>query len=477
MQARHLLGAYRRDDWLPSELDALGEHLGGCAECRRVEAAYRETGEHIRQLPTITPPASFRAAVFAAIRAEEAKLGRSLEEAASDDTQPNLPALKPLPVRTWSPRGAIVGARAAIAVAAVLLLGVGVARVAPAIASGAPRLASFVAGALPFGPAAGPRIVQYQLAAVSGRLTSAMAGGHWLVYVATDAHNNSTIYARERGTSKTIAVPGAHTSGPVELRAVTDGWVIWQTGSELSSQPWTLWASPLSVGGRALSLADSHVASEPTGVWAQGNVVLATFATPADGGVLARFDLAAGRPAPAWVVIAHAQAPTHLLAAPSLAGDSYYWSEVWYDAAGLHSDIWSKNVSGAAQAITSGGTAFAPHASDVALVWVQGSAISPVTSATLDQSLEQKTGALHERGLSGGPDRQIAAHAQADTLQVAGPLVLWHDGAQTHTYDLTRNGPSAVDSAVRAAGYASANGTALTWGEVGSSTINIYDGR
>lgn len=489
-QAHRLLAAYRRDDWLPAELDALGQHLAGCAECRRMEAAYRESGEHIRQLPTITPPDSFRAAVFAAIRAEDARLGRDrdIERVASDDTQPSLPVLRPTPIRTWSPRGAVLGARGAIAVAAVLLLGVSVAHFAPAVAGGVPRLAENLAGALAIGQAAGPRIAAYQVTPASARVTSAMAGPHWLAYVERDGQGRSVVYARERGTTNTFALPGARADGALTLRAVTDGWVIWQSGTGQASSAWALWASPLSPSGAAVALSDSNSASVLSGVWAGGNVALATYASPGAGSVLARFDLAPGRGVTAPSIIARAQDPSHLLADPSLDAGTYYWSEVWADGAGLHGDLWGLASGAAAAALTTSGTAFAPRATGHTLVWVQTSgpallsqsaqaALAGQPVAAAQQALSQVGGALRARDLASGAERQLAAHAAAGSVAVAGSLVLWRDGAQTHTYDLAHHAPSQVDAAVRTASYASANAGSLTWGEAGSATINIYDGR
>jgi len=72
-QVRPLLAAYRRDDWSVDDMAAVNAHLAGCADCRAAEAAYRVGGERLRQLPSITPPPDFRAAVFAAIRARKKK--------------------------------------------------------------------------------------------------------------------------------------------------------------------------------------------------------------------------------------------------------------------------------------------------------------------------------------------------------------------------------------------------------------------
>jgi hypothetical protein len=152
-------------------------------------------------------------------------------------------------------------------------------------------------------------------------------------------------------------------------------------------------------------------------------------------------------------------------------GGTYYWSEVWHDAdSTLHSDIWRLESSGAAQAVTSGGTAFAPHTTSSALIWVEAT-----NAAGADAS--QVSGALREHPLGGGAAHQLAAHAVAGSVQVAGSLILWSDGSRLHTYDLALGAPSAVDASIRSAGYAGANGSSLTWGQTNSPTINIYDGR
>ena len=74
-RAHRLLAAYRRDDWAPRDRAALGQHLNSCSACRKIEFAYRSVGESVRQLPSITPPPGFREAVFAAIRADEQRMG------------------------------------------------------------------------------------------------------------------------------------------------------------------------------------------------------------------------------------------------------------------------------------------------------------------------------------------------------------------------------------------------------------------
>src|SRR6185312_15550462 len=92
-RAHRLLAAYRRDDWSPRDRAALGQHLSICSACRHLEASYRGVGESVRQLPSITPPPGFREAVFAAIRADEQRMGRAVTALTEADTSPELPVI------------------------------------------------------------------------------------------------------------------------------------------------------------------------------------------------------------------------------------------------------------------------------------------------------------------------------------------------------------------------------------------------
>ncbi len=121
-QARQQLAAYRRDDWTAAEMRALADHLASCAACRQIEATYRRVGESLRLLPTITPDASFRESVYAAIAAEQRKLGPAAMRASRAETEPSLPVVRaPItPIRRRRAPQPVM--RAAIAIAAVLAL-------------------------------------------------------------------------------------------------------------------------------------------------------------------------------------------------------------------------------------------------------------------------------------------------------------------------------------------------------------------
>lgn len=515
-QAHRFLGAYRRDDWSPADLEQLGHHLAGCAECRRVEATYRQVGEHIRQLPSVTPPPALRAAVFAAIHAEEAQRERTLEQMTSDQTQPHLPVLRAghearRGVRSGRP--VAFGTRSAMAVAAVLLLSLVTARLLPALAGGMSDIARGIAsgplylngGATP----STPRIEHYATDRRSGPITGAMASAHWLVYVSTDHQGRFMLSAENRATLRTAPLLAAPSDAPLTVLAMSDQWVIWLAGTTTASSSWTLWASPLAVGdqaagvpaladglasapvaGQALAIVSSADAAPDapallSGVWLSGSTVLAAESTHAGNAQIVRLDLVPGQGAPPAQIVAHAQQAGHLLTDPSAAGGIYYWAEVWADGAtGLHSDVWQGDGNGPARQVTTSANAFAPHAAAHALIWVQprgALAFDAAANGRVDQAvhlaLAQLRGSLQAHDLSSGLGRQLGANALATSLAVAGPLVMWHDGAQVHTFDLTHNGPSAVEAQIRSASVAGANGDALVWTQAGSSVINVYDGR
>jgi hypothetical protein len=505
-QARRLLSAYRRDDWLSGELEALGAHLAGCAACRRIEAAYRQVGEGIRQLPTITPPPSLRAAVFAAIHAEATHDAPSLTQLTTEETQPQLAALpgggpRPNARPNARRRPLVLGTRTAIAAAAVLLFGLFSARMLPAMIQGFPSVAGSISTAVQqaLEGTQAPRIERYPAALGSGHVTQALASSHWVAYVTTDSGGRSMLYVENRAARRCVPLVAAPLNTAISVRGVSDHWVLWLAGSGAAADTWELWASPLgsaSPSSQALLLASSANAgsSAPAllgGVWIGGDTVLIAQTTRGGDSTLVRLDLSSSQGTPAIQatrLMARAQTPGHLLTDPSAAGGTYYWAEVWLDgSAGLRSDIWQGNASGQAHQVTHDGASFAPRVAGQSLVWVRPSApvfLDPAVVAAqpaqaTQLALARLGGAIRAQDLRGGHARQVSAHAAATSLEVAGALVIWRDGAggQMHTYDLARGAPSAVDSQVHTADYAGANGTAVAWGQSSSTTINVYDDR
>ncbi|HEV7127959.1 MAG TPA: zf-HC2 domain-containing protein, partial [Ktedonobacterales bacterium] len=246
VRARRLVAAYRRDEWSPTELERFGQHLAGCAACRRVEAHYRDVGESVRQLPSITPPPSLRANVFAAIAAEEARKTSSLVAMTRDETQPRLVAVRSVATGGSSRRPLVLGTPAAIAVAALLLVGLVTARFLPALAHGGlSSLAASLSGAAPASLSNAPLLLinQYAVAPSAGHVQAALASGAWVAYVATTANGDSMLYVTSRSSRHTLALLPAPQSTRITLRGMSDQWVIWQSGANLAAGPWTLLAS------------------------------------------------------------------------------------------------------------------------------------------------------------------------------------------------------------------------------------------
>ncbi|HEY7832656.1 MAG TPA: hypothetical protein VIG30_03720 [Ktedonobacterales bacterium] len=471
--------------------------MTACAECRRAEAGFRSVGESLRQLPSITPPASFRARVFAAIGEEEASRTPALVRLTTDETQPRLPVVRRR--AEGAPRRPIVfGRPAAIAVAAVLLLGLVGARLIPAISHNLSSVAASLANLSSNNDAHpnAPHIAHYRAPAGSGTIGSALASTHWVAYAAGQP-GAYQLYATSRASGRTAALLPAPQSGTLSVRGLSDHWVLWLAGDGTSAAAWTLWASPLPAmgapaaappialvaSGSALSALGGDAPALFDGAWMANDTVLAALVAQSGQTLVVRFDLAPGQASASARVVAHGTAG-HLFSDPALAGGRYYWADVWADAHDtLHSDIWRGDDNGQVAALTFDGEAFAPRLAGQSLVVVRSggpalldaAALAAQPDQAMQSTLQQIGGTVATESLSGGSTHQIGTHAQAVTLAASSTLIVWRDGAQVHTFDLSRHAPSAIDADVRGASFAGATSTSLAWGQAGSTTISVYD--
>lgn len=493
-QARRLLAAYRRDDWSPAELELFGAHVTSCAECRRAEAAFRSVGESVRQLPSIAPSDALRERVFAAIRDDQASETPALVRLTSDETQPKLPAVRG---RAGAPhRPIVLGRPAAIAVAAALLIGLVGARLIPAIAHDLPSVAASLANIAPNNVlrAGAPTIVHYNAPAGSGPIVTVLASSQWVVF-ATGKPGTMRLYATNRASHHTIAVVSGTQAGSVSLRGLSDHWVIWLAGDGTAGAPWTLWASPLpakdgAAAGQPVALADSSAAGADTpalfdGAWIAGDTALVALVTHGGEARIVRFDLALGQTSAGSRVIAQG-ATGHVLSDPALDAGQYYWADAWVDGNdALHSDVWRTNDTGQAQAITTNGNAFAPRLAGQSLVTIQPSgpvlldppALAAQPEQAIQSMLRQVDGAVYAQALSAGKAQRVGTHALARSLVASQSLIVWFDGAQVHTFDVTHHALSVVDTAIRDAAFASATSTTLAWGQAGAASVSVFDQR
>lgn len=489
-RVRVLLAAYRRDDWAPSDLDALSKHLSTCVECRQREAAYRQAGERIRQLPAITPPPEFRARVFAAVRAEEMRVAPSVARLAHAATNPAMSAVH-LSARRSSRSRVAVTMRTAAAIAAVLLFSLVTARVLVMFGfTPLSKTAASLNGATT-NAASGQHVAHYSIASGYSFASSALATAGWLVYSASDPASNYMLFAENRQTKKVLPLLAAASPTLLTLRALTSDWVIWSVGAGSSTATWLLQAMRLPHGdvtpAAPITLVNSGIptADTPTtlgGVWAMGSMVLVAGAT-ATRGELLRFDLASD--SPVMSVIARSSAPWHLLTDPSFNNGLYYWADVWFDSAtGLHSTVWRGDDAGQQVEISLDDVAFHPEATHGILVWVEVAPESTAHMAPLSGTtptdddalmLNELNGSLLVRDLTGGQQWQVSQRADVTSVETGGSLLLWHSDSQTHLYNLRSRSAGAVDGELRGAAYASASDTSVVWQSSVSTGLYVFD--
>lgn len=488
-QARRLLGASRRDDWTTDELTALGQHLESCAACRKAQAEYREAGELVRQLPTMVPPPSFKASVFAAVQVEQQRIARrqthavprgvprrsakpaasvaALSRIAGADTDPSLVAVRVVPSRgasrpTVQRRMARIVAengRAVAALAAMLLMAVLGATLVPASPFFLLR---------PSAP-----VSQYTADARIAHLTAGGASTSWLSYAGQAAKGNGyLLFAQSRAGGAASPLTSDPSASPIIVEAVTGRWVIWRVGD---ASAWRL-AANMPQSGQAITLLDSTDSGSGApallhGVWASGDRVLAAVTTRGGGSMVVQFDLSTGA-ATATVIVRGA--PGFQLADPSFDGTAYYWASVAPDAAGaLHSTIWRGSDANHTEAVNVGDEAFHPLVAHGTLVWL-AAASAPKVGVDLDQALGDVTGTVEALDLGSEQQHALGTNATAGSLQAAGILALWHSGGKTYAYDLSAHGPSGVDAQVRDAAIAQLSDTALVWAPANSNTLDVY---
>ncbi|HEV7128226.1 MAG TPA: hypothetical protein VGN32_12370, partial [Ktedonobacterales bacterium] len=340
-------------------------------------------------------------------------------------------------------------------------------------------------------------INQYAVAPSAGHVQAALASGVWVAYVATSANGDSMLYVTSRSSRHTLALLPAPQSTRITLSGMSDQWVIWQSGANLAAGPWTLLASRLPASATGADAAQSapvvlasnadSAAQTPAvlnGLWIEHDTALVALSTHGPGGEILRLDLFADQGTPVSRVIARTALRGHALTDPSVSGTTYYWAEVWLDSANaLHGDVWRGNGISQPLKVTQTGLAFAPRTTAQTLIWTQTSAAVPLDTTALttepaqviQSALDLLGGTIQSRNLTGGGDRELAAHGGASSLQVSGTVLVWRDSGEFHTFDLSRNGPSTIEGQIRDATYAGATGTSLVWGQSSSATINVFD--
>lgn len=468
-QARQQLAAYRRDDWTGAELRLLSEHLATCADCRAFEAQYRRVGESLRLLPTITPDASFRASVYAAIAADQRKLGPAAMRVSRAETEPSMPVVR-APVtpfhRRREPRPVL---RAGLGIAAVLTLALLSSQFVPGLATGG-FAASLLRGATSADLSA--HITLYQPDARYNAVTSVRATKDWLAYTATDASGATALIVTNRHKSQSRNVFASSTTGAVKIYGLTAHWVVWSD----AANGWTLHATALTGANlwQTTTLAQGDAAgSLLTGAWADDSHALYAVSPAAGGGSLYSTPLAGG----ASALIAQASTPDGILASPTSANGVIYWNDVWTDAAGhLHGDIWRSTGGTNARVSASGDEAFGVAAANGRVLWVNSGkapANSAVDAAGIAREASQTQGTVEAQSLPNGAAHALDGHGSAGSLQAAGALAVWNDNGAYNAWNLSQNAADPLKSQLGGAKAESVGADTLAWFD--GSNIAVYN--
>ncbi len=448
---------------------ALSEHLANCASCRQVEAAYRRVGESLRLLPTLTPDASFRDRVFAAIAAERQSLGPAAMRASRAETEPSLPIVRaPVAIPRARRRMGPVPLAAMVA-AAVLLISLVTMQWVSGLSSNN-LTASLSRGAN--AAAAQSRMSSYLPDQRFFQVSDVRATQAWLAYVASDGAGSTMLFVVDRHTGASHTLLATPETGSVTLVSLSSHWIVWSVSS---ADGWTISASPLtgSTAWRARSLEQSAT-STLTGAWANDTEALVATSTSGEA-TLERMTIASS--ATSSIVIATGSHLGAVIVSPSMANGTVYWADVWADMQGsLHSAIWNATPSGATPITQAGGEAYAPIAVSGTLIWVNSTRALTVSASggatAIAASASQASGKLVALDLSKGQSLTLANQATAATLHASGVSALWSDGSVIQGYDLGARHPLTENNLMTHAQVADANEKTLTWYD--GSHIVVY---
>lgn len=467
--ARAQLATYRRDDWSPSQMLVLSEHLATCPACRKVENEYRRVGESLRALPTFTPDASFRDRVFAAIAIERERLGPAAMRASRATTEPQLPVVR-APIPLSRPRRRLGPVPIAALVAAAVLL---VSLVAMQWVSGlnAANIGANI-NKQPSVTSSQGRLNSYLPDQHFFQVTEVRATRDWLAYVAGDGAGSTMLFVVERHNGHTHAILTSPASGEVKLVSLTAHWVTW---SVTSAAGWTVSAAPLKGASawRPQPIMQS-ASSTLTGAWANDSEALVAISAGGEA-TLQRISIASS--ATSAIVIATGSHQGAIIASPSMTSDTVYWADVWSDMQGsLHSAIWSQSASGAGPIAQAGGEAYNPVAVNGSLLWINATralTIDPKGGATaIVAGMAQANGKLVALTVKSGQSVTLANDIAASSVRVGGATALWNSGATIQGYTLDTHQSLAQSKLLTHATVASATSDSLAWFD--GSHIVVY---
>lgn len=481
-EVRIQLAAYRRSEWEHEEQRAVNEHLTGCSTCRRWEAEARQVGDHLRALPSFTPPASFRDRVFAAIKTEQVAIERGVSPPLAPGDLP--PVARPQATPPVAPMPIAARADAPRAVAVIERIGeVGLHRMrgnrvffgkATAIATIAALFALvFAANAFdllhisaPSGGGNPPLCVacfrnpdRYVPDAKFSTVTGVVADTNQVIYTAQNDSGQQMIFVRDRSHPTIAPLLPAPSKDPLTLQALSGNWLIWLSG--ISQGSWSLLAAPVGSAGVVQPLGNtlpivlathddllgvSHI-QNVTGVWTDKNLVIVALALTDGSSVLQRIDLA-GKPgagaAPLSTTITRSL-PGHTLSDCYLDGTTVYWVDTLIGPNGApHSLLMHQNLNGQSAPVAVDYEAYRPVGSSQHMAWFEAKT-SFYASSGSGVPVLTLIGTIVTQGADGKLTPLSDDNVALTNVWRGAGTIFWRDSSGAHLYRVADGSSQDVD--------------------------------
>lgn len=471
-EVRVLLAAYRRSEWSDEEQHTVNAHLVSCADCRRWESQARGVGEHLRQMPTIVPPPSLRANVFAIIRQEELARATQAAETAKPATPAAAPERLPVPPRpVILTRPTNLPARptsvTATPPARIGELAIGKTRPprilfgrATAIATIAAVFAVLFAAQLtplfnvhvasvgqPLGLAqALPKPASFTLVpdAAYTKISNPFADLNQIFFVGQTADGKWMLFSQDRTANNAKPLLTQPTTSAISIYGLSDGLLLWQ---ETNGDSWAIKGIALNAGAAPTSLATpvilamkgqsfgNSTLAKITAYWLDGQSLLFTALDTHGATILVRADATGGTAAATFITEALAG---HYLSSPYLDGKNAYWVDRISASDGTaQGTLWSYTEAKGPYAVGVTGSAFGPVASGDHLAWFAPDAATNPASASAEGSLTAAlTGSIVTRDSASGQLKTLSDGPVLLTNVVRGAgYILWTDaGGTLHSY-------------------------------------------
>ncbi len=505
---RILLAAYRRGEWSRTDQQVVQDHLVDCAACRRWEAEARQVGEALRQLPTISPPPSFRDRVFAAIQAEQVALERGVAPPLSPEDLPPAPRVTPAVAPKITPLLVPTTAAPGHPVAVAARVGeVGLRRIRPprvlfgkftAIATVAALLAIvFTSHILAILNVNTPNVPNIPAACVACSgvpahadadsrypiVTSVLADSNQIIYVAQNTAGQQMLFVRDRQNSQQMTpILNMPSSAPITLQALSSQVLVWLVGTP--SGEWSLQSAPIATDGTVhpvgtygattlMQVGDTFLGShiqQVNSVWAYKQTVLVAVNLADGSSIIETIDLSGASPV-STVIAQTSNGET--LTDVALNGSTATWVRVMTGSDGIpHSVLIQQNIASGATSgpVTNDIDAYRPVVAGGHLAWFE-------TRTEIFTSDGSGTPVLRLIGTivtlnSDGSVKKLSGDDVALNDVWRGPgYILWRDSSGMHLYSVASQQEQDIGSIPTSTNIIGISAQVIAWTELTNANL------